>query len=103
MAIFVRLSLSATFCIAATSSCTRATAAGQTRIISACALAGSLAIGVCHAPVSMRRIAQELGAFGAQLDDFADGFIGVVGIAVVAAIDELAPHLLAQIATASRR
>ena len=51
--------------------------------------------GVLHAPVGMGLEAQEAGALGAQAQDLGDGRLGVVGVAVVAALDELAPDLLA--------
>ena len=44
----------------------------------------------------MSRKAEQLGPVGAQLDDFGDGGVGVVLVAIVTAGDELLPHLLAQ-------
>ena len=51
---------------------------------------------VLHAQFGVVAVAQELGALVAQLHDLGDGRVGVVGVAVVAAIDELLPDLLAQ-------
>ena len=82
--------------MSATSSCTRATAAGQTRIIRSIALAGRLGHRVLHPPVGVALEAEQLGAVGAQLHDLGDDRVGVVGIAIVAAVDERAPHLLAK-------
>ena len=45
------------------------------------------------------RIAEQLGAFGAQLKNLGDDRVVVVLVAVVAAIDEHAPRLFAQVAT----
>jgi hypothetical protein len=45
----------------------------------------------------MGRIAQQLGALGARLQDLGDGGVVVAVTAVVAAHDEHAPHFLAQI------
>ncbi len=48
--------------------------------------------------VRVRRIAEELGAFGAQREDFRDDLLVVVRVVVVAAMVEGRPHLLAQVA-----
>jgi hypothetical protein len=40
--------------------------------------------------------AEQPGAVGANLDDLADEVVGVVGPAIVAAVDEGPPHLLAK-------
>ena len=58
---------------------------------------------VVHAPVRVRREAEQLGAIGAQLDDPGDDRVGVVGVAVVAAALERLPHLLAQVAARRKR
>ncbi|MNQ62929.1 hypothetical protein D3C85_772930 [compost metagenome] len=52
--------------------------------------------GVLHAPFGVVAEAEQLGALLTQGDDLGDGRLGVVGVAVVAALDELLPHLLAQ-------
>ncbi len=44
----------------------------------------------------MGLVAKQMGTVGAQLDDFRDQRVGVVGIAIVAAIDERLPDLLAK-------
>ena len=44
------------------------------------------------------RIAEQLGAFGAQLQDLGDDGVVVVLVAVVAAVDEHAPRFFAQVA-----
>ena len=54
--------------------------------------------GVFQAPVRVRGVAQQLRTFKAQLQDAGDERVVVVGISVVAAVDELAPHFLAQVA-----
>uniref|UniRef100_A0A0N5A0Y1 NAD-specific glutamate dehydrogenase n=1 Tax=Parastrongyloides trichosuri TaxID=131310 RepID=A0A0N5A0Y1_PARTI len=51
---------------------------------------------VLHAPFGVVAEAQQLGALLTQGDDTGDGRLGVVGVAVVAALDELAPDLFAQ-------
>jgi hypothetical protein len=48
--------------------------------------------------VGVRGVAEQLGALGAQREDLGDDRVVVVLAAVVAAADERAPHLLAQIA-----
>ena len=48
--------------------------------------------------MGVRRVAQQLRALGAQRQDAGDGGVGVVRVAVVAAADERAPDLLAQVA-----
>ena len=53
---------------------------------------------VRHPPVRVRRIAEQLRALGAQLDDLGDRRVGVVRAAVVAAVLERLPHLLAKVA-----
>ena len=53
---------------------------------------------VLHPPVGVMGKAQQLRALGPQLHDLGDGRVGVVGVAVVATADELAPDLLAQTA-----
>ena len=59
---------------------------------------GSLRHGVLEPPVRVRRVAEQLGALGAELEDLGDDRVVVVLVAVVAAVDEHAPRLLAQIA-----
>ena len=55
--------------------------------------------GVLEPPVRMRRMAEQSRPLGAQLQDLADDRVVVARIAVVAAAHELAPDLLAQVAT----
>ena len=55
--------------------------------------------GVLETPVRMRRVAEQSRTLGAQLQDLADDRVVVARIAVVAAAHELAPDLLAQVAT----
>ena len=49
--------------------------------------------------MGVRRIAEQLGAFGAQLEDLGDDGVVVVLAAVVAAIDKHAPCFFTQVAT----
>ena len=51
----------------------------------------------------MAAIAQQGGALFPQADDLCDRGVGVVAVAVVAAVDELAPHLFAQGAVVGER
>jgi hypothetical protein len=71
-------------------------AAGHTRIIRSIALAGVLAIVSCIRHSAWLPKPSSLRAVGAQLDDLGDRRIGVVGIAIVAAVDERLAHLLAK-------
>ena len=51
---------------------------------------------VLHAPVGVAGEAEQPGAVGADAHDLGDDRVGVVGIAIVAAVDERAPDPLAQ-------
>ena len=82
--------------MSATSSCTRATAGRPDPHHQVHRLGRRLGHRVLHPPVGVGRIAEQLGAVGAQLHDLGDQRIVVVGIAIVAALDERLPHLLAQ-------
>ncbi len=55
---------------------------------------------VLHAKVGVGLVAEQVRPVGAQLDDLGDQRVGVVGIAIIAAIDERLPHLLAKPAIA---
>ena len=58
---------------------------------------------VLEAPVGVRREAEQPGALGAQLQDLGDDRVVVVRAAVVAAVDEHPPDLLAQVAARPSR
>ena len=83
--------------MSATSSFTRATAAGHIFVISAIAASGSLRHLFLERPVRKRRVALQLRPLGAQLQDFGDDFVVVVGISVVASAVVGAPDFLAQV------
>ena len=58
---------------------------------------GRLRHRVLEAPVGVRRVAEELRALGAELEDLGDDLLVVAGVVVVAAVDVALPHLLAEI------
>ncbi len=60
-------------------------------------LLGRLRHAVFDAPVRVRLVSEELGAFGAELQDLGDDLTVVVGVAVVAAAHEVVPDFFAQV------
>ena len=79
--------------MSATSSWTRATAGRPDPHHQVHRPAGRLAIVFSIRQCGVVGEAEQLGAVGAQLDDLGDERVGVVGVAIVAAIDECPPHL----------